>query len=63
MSSPKKYRLDEISGSEFASLSVARGSTNDLLAELLTKKIHAMLKQGDLIIENGIIHPSKTLKS
>jgi hypothetical protein len=63
MPSPKKYRLDEISGSEFASLSAARSSSTDLLANVLTQKIHAMLRDRDLIIENGVILPAKVRKS
>lgn len=37
MPSPKKYRLDEISGNDFASLSAARCSTTNMLADLLTQ--------------------------
>jgi len=59
MSGPKKYRLEEISGSEFASLSAARSSSTDLLANVLTQKIRAMLRDGDLTIENGVILPAR----
>ncbi len=62
MSSPKKYRIDEISGSEFASLSAARSASTVLLANVLTQKIHAMLRDGDLTIENGVILPAKARK-
>lgn len=59
MSGPKRYRLDEISGSEFASLAAARASSTDLLANVLTQKIRAMLRDGDLTIENGVILPAR----
>lgn len=62
MPSPKHYHLDEISGHDFASLPAARCGATDLLADLLTQKIHAMLKQGDLTVENGIILPVKGRK-
>ena len=54
----KKYRLDEIGGSDFASLEVAHRASTDEVSGLLTQKIHAMLQDGQLTVENGIIVPS-----
>lgn len=63
MSSPKKYRLEEFGGNEYPSLSAARHPATNMLADILTYKIHAMLQNGDLTIENGIIVPAKARKS
>jgi hypothetical protein len=61
-SSPKQYRLDEIGGSDFASLAAARRSTADLFSDVLTTKIRAMLQSGDLTVENGVIVPARSRK-
>lgn len=58
----KKYRLDEIGGSDFASLA-ARQTTADLFLDVLAKKIRAMLQDGQLTVENGVIIPSKSSES
>jgi len=55
----KKYRLDEIGGSDFASPAAHRALT-DQLSEVLTKKIRAMLQDGQLTVENGVIIPAKS---
>jgi hypothetical protein len=63
MPGPKKYRLDEFSGSDFSMPESARGPAADLLADALTRNIRAMLQRGDLMIENGTVVPSRTRKS
>ena len=62
-SSPKQYRLDEIGGNDFASLAAARHSTADMLTDVLTRKIRTMLQNGDLMVENGVVVPTKSRKS
>jgi len=61
-SSPKQYRLDEIGGNDFASLAAAHHSGADILTEVLTRRIHAMLRDGDLTIENGVVVPARSHK-
>ena len=56
----KKYRLDEIGGSDFASLEFAHKASTDEMTGLLTQKIRAMLQDGQLTVENGVIIPSKS---
>jgi hypothetical protein len=63
MQSPKKYRIDEVNGSDGSSPSTAYFKSADLFADLLSQKIHSMLKQGDLIVEDGVILPSRSSKS
>lgn len=58
----KKYRLDEIGGSDFVS-PAARQVTADLFSEVLAKKIRAMLQDGQLTVENGVIIPAKSSES
>lgn len=61
-SSPKQYRLEEIGGSDFASLSAARHSSKNVLTDVLAKRIQAMLQNGDLTVENGVIIPARSDK-
>ena len=61
-SSPKQYRLEEIGGSDFASLDAARQSSKNVLTDVLAKIIHAMLQNGKLIVENGVIIPAPSDK-
>ncbi len=61
-SSPKQYRLEEIGGSDFASLDAARQSSKNVLTDVLAKRIQAMLQNGDLTVENGVIIPARSDK-
>ena len=61
-SSPKQYRLEEIGGSDFASLDAARQSSKNVLTDVLVKRIQAMLQNGDLTVENGVIIPARSDK-
>jgi hypothetical protein len=63
MPSPQKYRLDEFSSSDFSGSESARHAATDLLADALTRNIRAMLQRGDLMIENGMVIPSRSRKS
>lgn len=56
----KQYRLDEIGGSDFASLAIAHKASTNEFAGLLAQKIRAMLQDGQLTVENGIIIPAKS---
>ncbi len=61
-SSPKQYRLEEIGGSDFASLDAARQSSKNVLTDVLVKRIQDMLQNGDLTVENGVIIPARSDK-
>jgi hypothetical protein len=56
----KQYRLVEIGGNDFASLAIAHKASADEFSGLLAEKIRAMLQDGQLTVENGIIIPAKS---
>ncbi len=56
----KQYRVDEIGGSDFASLAIAHKASADEFSGLLAQKIRSMLQDGQLTVENGVIIPAKS---
>jgi hypothetical protein len=56
----KQYRVDEIGGSDFASLAIAHKASADEFTGLLAQKIRSMLQDGQLTVENGVIIPAKS---
>lgn len=59
MRTPKSYRLVELSGDQFPSLTGAQEAASGILADMLTDTVRAMLKNGILTINNGLIVPNR----
>ena len=62
MSTPRSYRLEELSGDSFSSLDGAQQAATGLLADALAKTIRRMLQDGRLIVQNGRIVPARLRK-
>jgi hypothetical protein len=58
MNGKRSYRLEEISGHQFASLTGAQKAASSILADVLTDTVRGMLQEGILIVENGLIVPN-----
>jgi hypothetical protein len=59
MSKPKSYRLEEISGNQFSSLTGAQQAAAGMLADMLTDTVREMFHSGVLTVENGLIVPNR----
>jgi hypothetical protein len=59
MTSPRAYRLEEISGDTFGSLEGAQQAATGFLADALTETIHRMLQDGRLTVQEGRIVPAR----
>ena len=59
MSKPKSYRLEEISGNQFSSLTGAQQAASGMLADMLTDTVREMFHSGVLTVENGLIVPNR----
>jgi len=62
MSMKKSYRLEEISGNQFSSLTSAQQAASNILADALTDTLRMMLQDGILIVDNGLIVPNRNYR-